>query len=250
MLEDLELREFFHLLFLRELAGRLGGRPYAVKGGVCLRFFHHSPRLSEDIDLDIARIPLPTLARSVEKIIQSAAFLSQLSRKGMAMTGWSAPKQTTTTQRWKVRLQTAGGRLISTRVEFSRRRGTLPATASAPSQGILISHGIPTFICRYYDREEMITQKLLALAHPARTAARDVFDIHHLLLSSPPPSALPTGATLRQAREKIESTSFATFKAEVLPFLPLDLEEHYGQKRNYEKMIGDILEYLEAGNQP
>src|SRR3989339_1301589 len=94
-----ELRELFHLTLLRHLALRLAGRPYAVKGGICLRFFHRSPRLSEDMDMDIAGIPVATLAHNVGKILGSAAFRARLREGGVSLVKISAPKQTATTQR-------------------------------------------------------------------------------------------------------------------------------------------------------
>src|SRR3989338_8356434 len=101
MNEDFQSRERFHLLFLLTLSGRLKGRLYAVKGGICLRFFHHSPRLSEDMDLDIAKIPTTTLAHAVEQILRAPSFHSQLEAKGLNLKQISSPKQTPTTQRWK-----------------------------------------------------------------------------------------------------------------------------------------------------
>ena len=52
-IHSFEVREYFHLLMLKELNKRLSGRDFALKGGVYLRLFLSSPRLSEDIDFDI-----------------------------------------------------------------------------------------------------------------------------------------------------------------------------------------------------
>ena len=67
------IRESFHLQLLRLLVPRLASRPYAVKGGICLRFFHRSPRLSEDMDLDITGMPVQTLQKNVETVLIKAA---------------------------------------------------------------------------------------------------------------------------------------------------------------------------------
>jgi predicted nucleotidyltransferase component of viral defense system len=45
--------ELFHLLFLRQIEGKLDKKLYALKGGCNLRFFFKSIRYSEDIDFDI-----------------------------------------------------------------------------------------------------------------------------------------------------------------------------------------------------
>ena len=64
-----QIRELFHLAFLRLLALRLTRRDYAVKGGICLRFFHRSQRLSEDMDFDVAGIPVRTLTNHLMRIL-------------------------------------------------------------------------------------------------------------------------------------------------------------------------------------
>ncbi len=78
-----EIREFFHLAFLRQLAHRLADRSYAVKGGICLRFFHRSPRLSEDMDIDIGGVPVATLANTVERILEGRALAAALASLGV-----------------------------------------------------------------------------------------------------------------------------------------------------------------------
>ncbi len=100
-----ELREYFHLNFLYHLSTRLAGRPYALKGGVCLRFFHRSPRLSEDMDLDVSsNIRQQTLENAVDSIIKNRSFLNPLMAKGIKNIATRKPKQTETTQRWKFTL--------------------------------------------------------------------------------------------------------------------------------------------------
>ena len=79
-----ELREFFHLALLRHLATRLSGRAYAVKGDICLRFFHRSPRLSQDIDIDIvSSVHFKTLQNAVDSILKGQAFAATLLQMGI-----------------------------------------------------------------------------------------------------------------------------------------------------------------------
>jgi len=52
MYTHLQLREVFHLEFLRWFGKRVRTNYYALKGGVNLRFFFNSFRYSEDMDLD------------------------------------------------------------------------------------------------------------------------------------------------------------------------------------------------------
>src|SRR6185295_16957176 len=99
------VREMFHLHVLRHLATRLSGRPYAVKGGICLRFFHRSPRLSEDMDIDIASgIPVRTLQSNVDAVLNSHSLAASLRLHGVVAIEHTRPKQTETTQRWKAGL--------------------------------------------------------------------------------------------------------------------------------------------------
>src|SRR5688500_3536617 len=116
------VRELFHLFVLRQLGGRLSNRPYAVKGGICLRFFHRSPRLSEDMDFDVtSQIPVKTLEGNVDAILSGNALAASLHRYGVQGIELSKPKQTETTQRWKIGLRTTGRGRLATRIEFSRR---------------------------------------------------------------------------------------------------------------------------------
>lgn len=248
MNEEFQSRESFHLLFLFNLSLRLKGRLYAVKGGMCLRLFHHSPRLSEDMDLDIAQIPTTTLAHAVDQILHASSFHSQLEAKGLALTQMSSPKQTPTTQRWKIQLSREG-RKLSTRLEFSRRRKTFNPLRGTPDITLLSQHGIMSFVTQYYDRNEMIAQKLLALAEPRRLAARDLFDLHHLLKESGTKPSIHLEKPLEKeilanAKEKISTISFATFKAEVIPFLPEDLAEHYGHRESYQNRVDELIHLL------
>ena len=52
MLNDIAVREAFHVALLRRLAPTGGIPRWRLKGGVNLRLFFGSPRYSEDMDLD------------------------------------------------------------------------------------------------------------------------------------------------------------------------------------------------------
>lgn len=53
MRSDRDCREVFHFLFLEWLLRVTAPSLVVLKGGVNLRFFHGSPRYSEDMDLDV-----------------------------------------------------------------------------------------------------------------------------------------------------------------------------------------------------
>lgn len=234
------LRETFHLFFLRVLAESLAGRSYALKGGVCLRLFYSSPRLSEDIDLDIVSIPAVTLKAKIRKILDHRALMEKLKYCGVTGLTATEPKQTETTQRWKIQLLLPGGGSLSTRIECSRRVKTLTGVESeVPSAEILGLHRTIPFVCRHYAPEAMVRQKLEALASPVKNACRDLFDLHHLLTYAKASPQKPAADAL----EKIGSFRFSHFQEEVLPFLPADLAKHYG-KENFEKLRKAVLSLL------
>lgn len=52
----LQMRELFHLEFLRWFGRKLAAEDYVLKGGVNLRFFLGSIRYSEDMDIDIQSV--------------------------------------------------------------------------------------------------------------------------------------------------------------------------------------------------
>lgn len=112
--------EIFHLAFLGQLGSQLDKRIYAVKGGCNLRFFFESPRLSEDLDLDVSEVAEGTLRNKVNRILAGRPLSLVLREKGITIEKVSTPKQTSTTQRWKVGLS-VNGELGHTKIEFSRR---------------------------------------------------------------------------------------------------------------------------------
>ncbi len=234
-----ELREFFHLAFLRHLAARLSGRGYAVKGGICLRFFHRSPRLSQDMDIDIvSNVRLKTLENAVDSVLEGRAFSASLAQNGITRITVSKPKQTETTQRWKAALYAGAGEPLFTKIEFSRRNERVLCSAGAPDAELLSRYRMTPFAARFYDAASMVAQKISALASPSRYALRDFFDIYHLLrviLVSPDDAAkLLEAETLKGAVEKLESFTFSDFKEQVLPYLPGDLSEIYRDKDAFE----------------
>ena len=179
--KSFELRELFHLALLRQLGTRLSGRSYAVKGGICLRFFHRSPRLSEDMDLDIvSQVRAATLEKAVDSVIDGRAMLATLMPIGVTAIKATKPKQTETTQRWKVMLQMSAGEELRTKVEFSRRRGKIPYSVGVPDPNLLKQYKATPFAAQYYDATCLSTQKITALAADGRNALRDLFDLHHL----------------------------------------------------------------------
>ena len=105
MYTQLQIREIFHIEFLRYLAADMPAGLWALKGGVNLRLFFKSVRYSEDMDLDVAGLPVDSVKKRVMRILGSPSFRENLKTYGIA--GIKPPdilraKQTSTTQRFKV----------------------------------------------------------------------------------------------------------------------------------------------------
>jgi hypothetical protein len=82
-------------------------------------------RHSEDIDFDVATVAKATLSKKVDDLLVSPVVTAPLKTQGLVLVDPSKPKQTETTQRWKVGLRDeASGTVTRTRIEFSRR-GTI-----------------------------------------------------------------------------------------------------------------------------
>lgn len=242
-----ETVEIFHLLFLAELGRSLDKQLYAVKGGCNLRFFFGSPRYSEDLDLDVRTIERGTLARKVSRLLDGRALTLVLSAHEIAIRTVSAPKQTDTTQRWKIELNT-GNSVVRTKIEFSRR-GLEPGTAFDPVDPALIGrHGLSPVLLTHYGARAAFLQKARALAGRARTQARDVFDLDLLLRAGKWPKALPTAEQrdLAQARSNALTVTFDDYVGQVKAYLSEDEPGVPVTKRDWENAVLRVSSGLEA----
>lgn len=248
MAPGFETREYFHLLFLSHLSRRFAGRKWAVKGGICLRFFHRSARLSEDMDVDVdPGIPVSTLSRGVESILGSRAFLSSLVARGIGNLAVRTPKQTATVQRWKVGLA-AGGKRLSSKLEFSRRRSKMEYSAGIPGPATLEAHSMAPFATQYYGPTEMVSQKVSAMASASRTAVRDLLDLDHLLVNCRPDRKkafqMAGPDAVASAARKARAFSWRDFREEVAPFLSEGIQDLYGGPGPFEDLRGRVLSAL------
>ena len=180
---DLQLRELFHIEFLRALSRKLKAENYAVKGGVNLRLFFKNLRYSEDIDLDAAGIAVGELKELVMKILQAHSFRESFYAfgiKDVIPPDIKAAKQTQTTQRFKVHLITIAGEDLFTKIEFSRRGFIGNVIAESVPAVILRNYRLSPLIVAHYDAQSAVMQKINALASRAAIQARDIFDIYIL----------------------------------------------------------------------
>jgi len=82
-INDNQLREVFHLLFLERLLKIADPCIFVLKGGVNLRFFLGSPRYSEDMDIDVLAGSVSTLKKNGYKILTDDSFKRTLRTYGI-----------------------------------------------------------------------------------------------------------------------------------------------------------------------
>src|ERR1700737_1043514 len=99
--------ERFHLATLLHLQTRLPIDLWTVKGGMNVRAFFGSPRVSKDLDID-ADAPPDQGERRVTDLLASAGLRSELARGEITLVDSHPGKATRTTLRWKPELAVPG----------------------------------------------------------------------------------------------------------------------------------------------
>ena len=243
-----EAVERFHLVFLRHFAAVISPGTICLKGGVNLRLYHNSPRLSEDIDFDARVVGVDILKKNVNKVLASRPLLTELAAVGITLSEIKPAKQTQTAQRWKFHVIHEANPL-PTRLEFSRRKDEPfeNNVTEPPAPALLAAQQVVPFVFNHYTPPAAYRQKINALAARTQVQARDVFDLHHLSQYAAAGRAAPP-ELVAQAMEQLGLISFAMFKDQVVPFLPTDLAAHYGTpeawKAMSEKVRNDLLAAL------
>lgn len=242
--------EFFHLVLLSFIGKKVNKGRYALKGGCNLRFFFGSPRYSDDMDIDIADVPVHALRDTVNSILGSASFTQLLRLHDVTIEHTTEHKQTDTTQRWKLGLHAGPAQQkIPTKVEFSRRGLSDAPALESVSPVLLHRHRLPPIMAPHYSGEVALFQKIDALATRSVTQARDIFDLYLLLSRSRfnaiRPHLDPT--TLQAARSNALGLSFDAFKGQVVAFLAPEDQETYDSTDAWESMQLSVLEMMEDG---
>ena len=245
--------EIFHLLFLAQLSRKLDKSLFAVKGGCNLRFFLGSVRYSEDLDLDIQVTAPETLRKKVGGILDGASLRAVLEIKNIAILRVFEPKQTETTQRWKLALRAPGyGEGVQTKIEFSRR-GLSEHREVGPVDPLLIRrYGLAPVLMPHYRPEEAFRQKLRALSGraqaQAQAQARDLFDIALLLDSGvrAKEAIEDFDFPIEEARAAALSLDFSDFKGQVGAYLDPDDLKVYDSPEVWDALVRRVVAQLDA----
>ena len=248
--DSLQLREIFHLEFLRRLGRKMPAGAFAVKGGANLRFFFGSIRYSEDIDLDVTGAGVDALKDTVLRILEAPSFQGGLKPYGIERLGlpdMAKAKQTETTQRFKLHLLTAAGEDLFTKVEFSRRGFRGGTETGFVSEAILRGYQMAPLLAPHYDLDSAVAQKIEALATRTETQARDIFDLH-LLSTRRAGGIMPgqgTKSLLSKASERVFEVDFAVFRDTVLAYLPDEDRAAYDSAEVWDELKLAVARFLE-----
>lgn len=246
-LNALESVELFHLLFLNQLGRSLDRKMFALKGGCNMRFFFQSIRFSEDIDLDVQIIAKDTLRNKVRHILKASSFNQILQTNDIKIVNISEPKQTDTTQRWKIALQKSKSDLfLNTKIEFSRSSFGSNTLNETINSEVLRRYSLMPIITTHYDMAGMFEQKVQALALRSQTQARDIFDLYILNISGKDLkiTSQEVLANINLAQENAMSISYADFKGQVVAFLPEDYHQQYDDKLIWDEIVLTVVSSL------
>lgn len=239
--------EIFHLLFLRGFSARVDKALFVLKGGCNLRFYHRSVRYSEDMDLDIRTMAQGTLRSNVETVLGANSFRQALRAQQLEVGEFSAPKQTQTTQRWKVQLrQLTPPATFPTKIEFSRRTWDEGVSLAAVEPELIRRYRLYPVLVQHYGAAAAFAQKISALAMRAEPQARDIFDLKLLCDAGAAATPLPNVQLdeLPQAIDNAMSIGFDDFVGQVVAFLEPEHQADFGNRASWEALQERVVDTL------
>ena len=244
-LTDAQVIELFHLAFFQVLQARLDQSRYVVKGGTSLRYYFGSLRYSEDVDLDAVEIEPWKLEEKIDAVLASRALGLMLRTGELSIEHVTKPKQTETTQRWKLSLAVRGRRaLLRTKIEFSHGAADPRRVLESVPDRVVAPYALRPPTMFHYSADAAIEQKIEALAWRSETQTRDVFDLELLLRrhrGAVRPGSLDSHL-IEAAHERARALPFEAFQDQVVPFLDPDVVELYDDPSSW----GQMREFVAA----
>ncbi len=249
---SLQIREVFHLEFLRWFGRKLEAEYYVLKGGVNLRLFFKSIRYSEDMDIDVkGSSSVERIKKNVMDVLAARGFNDSLKSFGIEkviVPDLSKAKQTETTQRFKIHLLTEAGEDLLTKIEFSRRGMKGAPSVEPVSSEILRAYKMAPLIVPHYDAASAVIQKIHALAGRRELQARDIFDLF-VLRSQYEPSkhSKPevSRSVLKTAHDNLFMVEFPQFRDTVVAYLGEEDQKAYSSPEIWDEIKLNIASFLE-----
>lgn len=248
---QLQMREVFHLEFLRWLARKVKTQHFVLKGGVNLRFFFHSFRYSEDMDLDARGIKKHVLLDAVMGILELASFQNALKPFGIERVlppNIAKAKQTEATQRFKTHLITNSREDLFAKIEFSKRGFKGEIAVEPVLDNILREYKMPPLLIPHYAVESAVSQKTSALQTRTITQVRDIFDLYILSSQYKPGTKKAIKmkhSSIKEAQEKIYAMDFEVFRDTVVSYLSAADRNTYDREEAWEEIKLKVVHFLE-----
>src|SRR5207247_4118429 len=187
-------------------------------------------RYSKDIDLDVRTNAKGILQKNIRQILDAQGFKRILQTAKLEVTSIPEPKQSSTTQRWKIHLRSqASAADLPTRIEFSRRNNFDPGIEFGPADGeIVAAYKLRPVIASHYGIESAFNQKIDALINRKETQARYVFDLEFLSQRGAKGSAVKIFFFKQKTAYEITlSVSYDQFLSQVVSYLLPEYHEYY-----------------------
>jgi hypothetical protein len=172
-----------------------------------------------------------------------------LRTQGIELTRIAQPKQTETTQRWKLTLRNAeSGAEVPTKIEFSRRGLDDEKAVEPVDAGIIRTYRLYPVIVQHYTVHAALAQKVSALALREQVQSRDVFDLKLLMDAGGAEQSLPAtaAANLTAAIDNALAVDYDAFAGQVLAYLGPEYQDHYGNKQAWNELQEQVVGGLEA----
>jgi len=249
---NLQLREVFHLEFLRWLGRKIRPNCYAIKGGANLRFFFKSFRYSEDVDLDVRDIKRDVLKEAVMHILNATSFHDNLRPFGVERIippDITKAKQTETTQRFKAHIMTYAGEDLFSKIEFSRRGFTGEVTVQPIDDMILRTYGLAPLVIPHYGVGGAILQKIHALSTRTIVQPRDIFDLYILSPQYDPTKTKEIrleNVTIAKVCQNIFEVEFIQFRDTVISYLSHEDRAMYNSEAVWDELKLKVSSFIEG----
>jgi hypothetical protein len=241
--------EQFHLAFVEVAAVRLPIADFVIKGGANMRFFFRSLRRSRDIDFNYVGGRFESFAGRVDELLESRALTELLRQHEIRLLNPRRQKQTATTRRWKLSLQTPSVEDADSKIEFSAREEPPDDFGLRPVDPELARRlGGRSVPINRYGPIAMVTQKVDALRHRSETQPRDVFDLDLLVRTHPEALAKAPveQRALEGAIERARALTYQEYVTTVVDYLEEDVVDVLGTENAWNDMLRHVVERLEA----